>query len=148
MMVTPSISTSSSGYGAFDVAAGIDGHVDDHTARPSWPQPCHAVTMRGAGRPNTCAVVMTMSDLAMTSLAMPWLLHRQLLRSQLAGIAVLGLAGLTQVDLDKLCAERLHLLGDHRAGVERFDPGTEALGRGDRLQSGNAGTDDEHPWPA
>ena len=42
-------------------------------------------------------------------------------------------------------AEGLHLLGNHRAGVEGFDPCSQALRRRDRLESGDTRADDEYP---
>ena len=108
------------------------------------PATMSSVTMRGALRPKTWAVVMTMSALAQC-LAIASRCLCELLLGQFLGVAVLGLPGFAEVDLDEPGPQRLDLLLDHGPGVEGLDPGAQALGGGDGLQAGHAGADDEDP---
>ena len=67
------------------------------------------------------------------------LLNLKLLRGQGFGVAIFGLTGLTEIDLHKAAPQRFDLLGHHGTRIEGFDAGTQALGRGNRLQTGHAG---------
>ena len=60
----------------------------------------------------------------------------------LARVAARTFQGL-EVELDGLGAHRADLLGGGRADVVRLDHGAEPLGRGDRLETGDTGAEDD-----
>ena len=64
-------------------------------------------------------------------------LRLQLLRCEFPGVAILRLAGFTEIYLNKPGTERLHLFGNHRAGVEGLDARAQSFGGCNGLQSGN-----------
>ena len=66
------------------------------------------------------------------------------LGAHLFGVAALAITGFLNRDGEKFTAERLHLIGDRRAHVERTHDGAHALGRAKSGETGDAATDDEH----
>ena len=72
------------------------------------------------------------------------LLLLYLLRRQFPGVAVFRLAGFTKVDLQELCAEGFDLLFHDRTRIESCHACAQPFRRGDRLQTGDPGTNDEY----
>ena len=134
-----------SGHRAFHVAAGFRSHVDDHAAGLHG---FHHVTGHQDRRLAPEYLGGGDDDIGFGNRRLLTLaLYFNLFRGQFPGIAVLGLARFTQVNLKELCTDRAHLLGDDGAGIEGRHLGAQPFGRGDGLQSGDPGADDEYPWP-
>ncbi len=97
----------------------------------------------GARRPGTSAVVMTTSFAPICSTihcALPLLLFGR----KFFGVTACGLRVFAEIELEKLRAERLHLLFNDRSNVVTADDRAQAARRCDRLQSGNAGAEHQH----
>mgnify|MGYP007106197417 CR=1 FL=1 len=128
-------------FGAFDVAAGFDGHVDDDAAG------LHALDHVGGEDDGGFAS----EDLGGgdddigggTMFGHGFALDLQLFFGEGFGVAVLGLAGFAEIDFDEFGPEGLDLLLDDGPGVEGFDDGAKAFGGGDGLKPGDASSDDE-----
>ncbi len=131
------------GAGRLAVAAGLRGEVDDHGARLHRGE-------HGLGDEPRRRLARDLrrgddevdggQDLADRLEHLLLLLLRQLLR---VAAGALG-RGADRLGLDEGGAEALHLLAHRGPHVEGGDDGAEPARGGDRLQPGDAGTEDEH----
>ena len=124
------------------VAAGLGGEVDDHRARlhaahrvGGDQERRRAARDRGGGDDDVLFVRVLGERVAHL---------RVLLVGERARVAALALRVGDEVEFQRPAAERGDLLPGGAADVEAGDDRAEALRRGDRLQPGDAGAQDQH----
>ena len=133
------------GLGALDIAAALDGEVDDHRARlhRGDHRRRNQLRRRPAGNQRRGDHYVLLGDvLGRQRRLLDLVLFRHFL-----GVAARRLGGLELLVLDRqeFSAERLHLLLHRRAHVGGRDDAAKPARRGDRLQAGDADADDEYP---
>ena len=102
-----------------------------------------SVTSTGGRRPGTWAVVITTSQRAMCELSS--LLQRfGLLGAEGTGVAAFAASLRHRRQLDEATSERLDLFFGLGPDVVTAHDCSESVGRGDRLQTGDSGTQHEH----
>ena len=143
MMVTPPTFATSPGYRALDIAAALDGEIDDDRAVGHRRDHLLAdeLRRRPAGDQRRGDDDVLLGDV----LGDERRLLRPVFRRHLLGVARRGFRRLELLvlDRDELCAERSHLLLGGRAHVGRGDDRAEPARRRDRLQAGDARAHDE-----
>ena len=71
-------------------------------------------------------------------------LHLNLLVREWFGVAIFCLAGVTDVDFDEFCAQRLHLFRNNGTCIKGFDAGAQMFGGSNGLETCHSGADNEN----